>query len=176
MSGTIFGQQATKQIIETVRRVARQVRNETPQRGRYMAERDRRHWAVLQEDLVAAVDFFTNPSVATARLLRRDGSGDYVFTNTLVTVVNRFMNISLDEDTIIGMSFNDGVGLTAEECSLLHPTMVHEVERYSKIFPSGWSLNEEGCPVNGIDRTTVSKDYVQEFVNFIGTCGGFSVC
>ena len=108
MSGTIFGQQATKQIIETVRRVARQVRNETPQRGRYMAERDRRHWAVLQEDLVAAVDFFTNPSVATARLLRRDGSGDYVFTNTLVTVVNRFMNISLDEDTIIGIEWQNG--------------------------------------------------------------------
>lgn len=108
MSGTIFGQQATKQIIETVRRVARQVRNEAPQRGRYMAERDRRHWAVLQEDLVAAVDFFTNPSVATARLLRRNGSGDYVFTNTLVTVVNRFMNISLDEDTIIGIEWQNG--------------------------------------------------------------------
>ena len=108
MSGIIFGAKAAQQIINTVRTVARQVRNETPQRSRFVNERDRRHWAVLQEDLLAAVDFFTDPSTATARLCRRNGSGDYVLTDTLVTVVNRFTNISLDEDTIIGIEWQNG--------------------------------------------------------------------
>jgi len=108
MSGIVFGTKAAQQIIATVRTVARQVRSETPQRSRFVGERDRRHWAVLQEDLLAAVDFFTDPSTATARLCRRNGDGDYILTDMLVTVVNRFQNISLDEDTIIGIEWQNG--------------------------------------------------------------------
>jgi len=106
--GTIFGAKAVEQLRQTVSQVARRIRSETPQRSRFMGERDRRHWAVLQEDLLAAVDFFTDPSTATARLCRRNGDGDYVLTDMLVTVVNRFQNISLDEDTIIGIEWQNG--------------------------------------------------------------------
>ena len=68
----------------------------------------RRYQAILDADLLAAVDTFTDPSTATARIIRRKSDGDLEVTATTVTVVNRFENISIDADTYIKIEWIDG--------------------------------------------------------------------
>ena len=67
-----------------------------------------RRWAILDSDLLAAVDMFTDPSTATAHLLGRTAAGDLEVLDEKVTVVNRFENISIDADTLIGIEWMAG--------------------------------------------------------------------
>ena len=67
-----------------------------------------RRWAILDADLLAAVDMFADPSTATAHLIGRTAAGDLEVLDETVTVVNRFENISIDADTLIGIEFMCG--------------------------------------------------------------------
>ena len=67
-----------------------------------------RRWAILDADLLAAVDMFADPSTATAHLLGRTAAGDLEVLDEKVTVVNRFENISIDADTLIGIEWMAG--------------------------------------------------------------------
>jgi hypothetical protein len=51
---------------------------------------------------------FVDPSTATAHLIDRTANGDLEVTDETVTVVNRFENISIDADTLIGIEFMCG--------------------------------------------------------------------
>ena len=64
--------------------------------------------AVLDEDLVAAVSWKDNPSVADARVAERRAGGNYEVTARTIVVVNRFENISLDAGTLVGVEWIDG--------------------------------------------------------------------
>jgi hypothetical protein len=68
----------------------------------------RRYQCILDADLLAAVDVFTDPSTATAHVLRRKSNGDLEVTRRKITVVNRFENISIDADTYIKVEWIDG--------------------------------------------------------------------
>jgi hypothetical protein len=68
----------------------------------------RRYQAVLQSDLLAAVDTFTDPSTALAEIIRRKANGDLELSGEVVTVVNRFENISIDGGTYIKIEWIDG--------------------------------------------------------------------
>jgi len=63
---------------------------------------------VLDEDLVAAVSWKDNPSVADARVAERRAGGNYEVTARTIVVVNRFENISLDAGTLVGVEWIDG--------------------------------------------------------------------
>ena len=63
---------------------------------------------VLDEDLVAAVSWKDNPSVADAHVAERRANGNYEVTSRAVVVVNRFENISLDAGTLVGVEWIDG--------------------------------------------------------------------
>ena len=105
--GYVLGRRALQQIERVVREVTRRVRNETPQRGTYAHGYERR-WAILDADLLAAVDMFADPSTATAHLIGRTAAGDLEVLDETVLVVNRFENISIDADTLIGIEFMAG--------------------------------------------------------------------
>ena len=108
-TGLLLSQKAVQQLQQMMREHVRRMRNTESQRRQFGGVRDNRRIAVLQEDLVAAVDWLKNPSVATAKLARKKpGTSDYIVTDEEVTVVNRFENISLDVDTVIGIEFIDG--------------------------------------------------------------------
>jgi hypothetical protein len=51
---------------------------------------------ILMEDLLAAVDTLTDPSTAKARILAKKSNGDLEITTREITLVNRFLNISID--------------------------------------------------------------------------------
>ena len=69
----------------------------------------RRHLlCVLTEDLFAAVDWMTNPSVAEARVAQKNAAGNYYITTRKITITNRFENISLDAGTLVGIEWIDG--------------------------------------------------------------------
>lgn len=51
---------------------------------------------ILMEDLLAAVDTLTDPSTAKARVLAKKTNGDLEITMREITLVNRFLNISID--------------------------------------------------------------------------------
>jgi hypothetical protein len=105
--GFLLGRRALQQIDKTVREVARRVRNPEPHRGHNSRGVERR-WAILDADLLAAVDMFTDPSTATAHLIGRKDNGDLEVLDEKVTVVNRFENISIDADTLIGIEYMCG--------------------------------------------------------------------
>jgi len=107
--GILLGPKAIAQLQQMMREHTRRIRSSEPQRRQFGGVRENRRIAVLQEDLVAAVDWLKNPSVATAKLARKKpGTSDYIVTDEEVTVVNRFENISLDTDTVIGIEWIDG--------------------------------------------------------------------
>ena len=64
--------------------------------------------AVLDEDLFAAEDTFTDPSTAVATILIRDRFGNLRASTRKETVVNRFENISIDKDTYIKIEWIEG--------------------------------------------------------------------
>jgi hypothetical protein len=99
---------AIQQLKKLVREWYSQWKNhETPQ-SYFGQVRDTRHWAILDADLLAAVDMFTDPSTATAHLIGRTDAGDLEVLDEQVTVVNRFENISIDADTLIGIEYMCG--------------------------------------------------------------------
>jgi hypothetical protein len=64
--------------------------------------------AVLDEDLFAAEDTFTDPSTAIATILIRDRFGNLRASTRKETVVNRNENISIDKDTYIKIEWIEG--------------------------------------------------------------------
>ena len=105
--GYVLGRRALQQIDRTVREVARRMRNPVPQRGTYSHGYERR-WAVLGEDLLAAVDSLTDPSTAQANFVARKANGDFEILSESVTLVNRFENISIDAGTLVGVEWMAG--------------------------------------------------------------------
>jgi hypothetical protein len=63
---------------------------------------------VLSADLPAAVNTKRDPSTATARILRRKTDGDLTLSEDEITVVNRFVNISIDAGTYAKVEMIDG--------------------------------------------------------------------
>lgn len=57
--------------------------------------------AVMQADLTAAVSTIDDPSTAPAKILFRKPSGDMKLTDIEVTIVNRFVNISVSAGTYV---------------------------------------------------------------------------
>jgi hypothetical protein len=68
----------------------------------------RRHQVIFETDLAAAVNTKRDPSTATARILRRETNGDLTSTCDSITVINRFMNISIDSGTYAKVEWLDG--------------------------------------------------------------------
>ena len=64
--------------------------------------------AVLLDDLVAAVNTKRDPSTARAAVLRRKANGDLTKTALILTVVNRFTQISVDAGTYLKIEHIDG--------------------------------------------------------------------
>lgn len=64
--------------------------------------------AVLLDDLVAAVNTKRDPSTARAAVLRRKANGDLTLSSLILTVVNRFTQISVDAGTYIKIEHIDG--------------------------------------------------------------------
>jgi hypothetical protein len=107
--GALLGPAAIAQLQKLIREHTRRMRNAESQRKQYGGVRDSRRIAVLQSDLLAAVDWMRDPSTALAKLARKKaGSSDYILTDEEVTVVNRFENISLDSGTVLGIEWIDG--------------------------------------------------------------------
>lgn len=105
--GVIYGPKADRQIQKTVREVARRMRNEMPQRGRYM--QPQRHLQCrLTQDLLAAVDSWTDPSTATAHVYQKLSGDDMQWNGETITIVNRFENISVDAGTYCKAEWIDG--------------------------------------------------------------------
>jgi len=67
-----------------------------------------RRWAVLGEDLLAAVDSLTDPSTAQANFVARKANGDLEILAESVTLVNRFEEISVDAGRLVGVEWMAG--------------------------------------------------------------------
>jgi hypothetical protein len=107
--GALLGPAAIAQLQKLMREHTRRMRNAESQRRQYGGVRDSRRIAVLQSDLLAAVDWMRDPSTALAKLARKkSGTSDYILTDEEVIVVNRFENISLDSGTVLGIEWIDG--------------------------------------------------------------------
>ena len=106
MSGYLVSPQLLSQIQQTVRHYLNLYGggNST----QLPRQQQLRRQAILQSDLLAAVDTLTDPSTAQATILQGNGSGDLELSDITVTVVNRFENISIDADTYIKIEFIDG--------------------------------------------------------------------
>jgi hypothetical protein len=73
---------------------------------------------VMTTDLFAAVNTKRDPSTASARILRRTSGGDLTLSTDTVTIVNRFMHISVDAGTYAKAEWIDGEWqLYAADCS-----------------------------------------------------------
>jgi hypothetical protein len=104
--GYLIGPKLLAQIQSTVRHYAQMYGG--GEAGRTRQQGQERRWAILDADLLAAHDMFEDPSTATAHLIDRKANGDLEVTDETVTVVNRFENISIDADTLIGIEFMCG--------------------------------------------------------------------
>ena len=102
-----FGDRATQQIAQTVREVARRIRNSYYYRPTLHQDQQRVQCR-LSQDLLAAVDTYTDPSTATARIIRGSSTGDLMLTSDTITIVNRFENISVDAGTYCKAEWIDG--------------------------------------------------------------------
>jgi hypothetical protein len=73
---------------------------------------------ILSADLFAAVNTKRDPSTASARILRRLSNGDLSLSTDTVTIVNRFMHISVDAGTYAKAEWIDGEWqLYAADCA-----------------------------------------------------------
>ena len=104
--GYLIGPKLLAQIQSTVRHYAQMYGG--GEAGRTRQQGQERRWAILDADLLAAVDTLTDPSTAQATILQGNGSGDLELSSITVTVVNRFENISIDADTYIKIEWIDG--------------------------------------------------------------------
>ena len=114
----VFGPKAVEQIAKTVREVARMMQNPEAHRGRWQGNTDRRYQVILSADLFAAVNTKRDPSTASARILRRLPNGDLSLSTDTITIVNRFMHISVDAGTYAKAEWIDGEWqLYAADCA-----------------------------------------------------------
>lgn len=67
-----------------------------------------RHQAVLLSDLAAAVNTKRDPSTAQVAVLKRKPNGDLTRSSLTLTIVNRFVNISIDAGTYVKIEHIDG--------------------------------------------------------------------
>lgn len=106
------GYQLSAEAVRQLKRLTREWfadwKNELPRNLAPGVVRTQRRQAVLQSDLLAAVDTFTDPSTAYAELLQLNAAGDLELSGERVLVVNRFENISIDEGTYIKIEVIDG--------------------------------------------------------------------
>jgi len=109
---TTQGYQLSAEAIRQLKKLTREWfaywKNELPTNLFPGVVRDQRRQAILEADLLAAVDTLTDPSTAPARLLDLTAGGDLELSDETVTVVNRFENISIDADTYIKIEWIDG--------------------------------------------------------------------
>jgi hypothetical protein len=104
--------------------------NEPLKRGRWQGRYVTFHrvQVIMAEDLFAAVDTRTDPSYATAKILRvvyptvTPPFNDLELTNETILIVNRFKHISVDKGTYAKAEFIDGEWqLYAADCSVSIP-------------------------------------------------------
>lgn len=113
----VFGPKAVEQIAKTVREVSRMLQNPGSSRGRW-TNGNRHIQVILSSDLFAAVNTKRDPSTASARILQRTSGGDLTLSTDTITIVNRFMNISVDAGTYAKAEWIDGEWqLYAADCS-----------------------------------------------------------
>jgi hypothetical protein len=67
-----------------------------------------RHQAILLTDLRAAVNTKRDPSTAQVAVLKRKPNGDLTRSSLTLTIVNRFINISIDAGTYVKIEHIDG--------------------------------------------------------------------
>lgn len=88
-----------------------QLQQNYPQRRELNEHRPRRLQVKLREDLLAAVDSWTDPSTATATVFEKYDSTDNMRPRTqhpIITIVNRFENISVEAGTYCKAEWIDG--------------------------------------------------------------------
>lgn len=103
-----LGDKALEQVSQVVREWSRRIRNPIPHRP-VLHQQQTRIQVRLSQDLLAAVDTYTDPSTAIARVIRGTGTGnDLMLTSDTVTIVNRFENISVDAGTYCKAEWIDG--------------------------------------------------------------------
>ena len=113
----VFGPKAVEQIAKTVREVARMMQNPGSSRARW-TNGERHIQVILSADLFAAVNTKRDPSTASARILQRTSGGDLTLSTDTVTIVNRFMHISVDAGTYAKAEWIDGEWqLYAADCA-----------------------------------------------------------
>ena len=88
--GYTLSAESIRQLKKVVREWYAVWKNEQTAVPYYGQVRDTRRWAILDADLLAAVDMFADPSTATAHLIGRTAAGDLEVLDETVTVVNRF--------------------------------------------------------------------------------------
>ena len=111
MSGGMIGPEYDGQIRQTivaVRSMGRTSSEMDLSAEQRSASRFGNKQAVLLDDLVAAVNTKRDPSTARAAVLRRKANGDLTKTALILTVVNRFTQISVDAGTYIKIEHIDG--------------------------------------------------------------------
>jgi hypothetical protein len=111
MSGGMIGPEYDGQIRQTivaVRSMGRTSSEMDLSAEQRAASRFGNKQAVLLDDLVAAVNTKRDPSTARAAVLRRKANGDLTKTALILTVVNRFTQISVDAGTYIKIEHIDG--------------------------------------------------------------------
>lgn len=78
----------------------------------------RRLQVILSADLFAAVNTKRDPSTSEARILRRLSNGDLSLSTDTITIVNRFLHISVDAGTYAKAEWIDGEWqLYAADCA-----------------------------------------------------------
>lgn len=111
MSGGMIGPEYDGQIRQTIR-VVRNIGRTSSEMDLSAEQRSASRFgnkqAVLLDDLVAAVNTKRDPSTARAAVLRRKANGDLTKTTLILTVVNRFTQISVDAGTYIKIEHIDG--------------------------------------------------------------------
>jgi len=88
-----------------------QMQKNYPQRREVIEHRPRHLQVKLREDLLAAVDSWTDPSYATATVFEKYDGTDNMRPRTqhaVITIVNRFENISVEAGTYCKAEWIDG--------------------------------------------------------------------
>lgn len=111
MSGGLIGPEYDAQLRDVIRsdrqrkRASKEHAEEIPRRKPSAYSR---HQAILLADLPAAVNTKRDPSTAQVMVLRRNATGNLISSGLTLTIVNRFVNISIDAGTYIKIEHIDG--------------------------------------------------------------------
>ena len=136
MTNTL-GDKALDQVAQVVREWSRRIRNPIPHRPT-LHQVQARIQVKMQQDLLAAVDSWTDPSTATAHVYQKyDGGNDMRWNGETITIVNRFENISVDAGTYCKAEWIDGEWqLYAADCPASFSQSSIDPVPYSSISPS----------------------------------------